>query len=194
MALAPVDSAPRPEVRISLRPATPRDADLLRRWRGEPSIRRYQPLNELTTAQLRSDVAGQRMGDLHKSRGEKFQWIVQVEGEPAGWLTLVVSNWEHGLAEVGYALSSAYQGRGVMTRALALLLADLFAHTALEWIEARCPVGNTASQRLLEKARFTREGRLRAYFRLRGRRVDNPLYAILRGDFYGRHDHDWAAD
>jgi len=186
MALAPVDSAPRPEVRISLRPATPRDADLLRRWRTEPSIRRYQPLNDLTAAQLRSDVAGQRMGDLHKSRGEKFQWIIQADGEPAGWLTLVVSNWEHGLAEVGYALTSAYQGRGVMSHALLLLLAELFAHTTLERIEARCAVGNTASQRLLEKAGFTREGRLRAYFRLRGKRVDNLLYAILRSDFYGQ--------
>ena len=186
MALAPVDSTPRPEPRVGLRPASPRDADLLRRWRAEPSVRRYQPLNDLTTAQLRSDVAGQRMGDLHKGRGEKFQWIIQVEGEPAGWLTLVVSNWEHGLAEVGYALSSAYQSRGVMSRALTLLLAELFAHTTLERIEARCAVGNTASQRLLEKAGFTREGRLRAYFRLRGRRVDNLLYAILRSDVYER--------
>src|SRR6185503_12748364 len=111
---------------VTLRPAVPRDADLLRQWRAEPSVRRYQPLNELPTAQLRADVASQRMPDLYRGRGEKFQWIVQVDGDPAGWITLVVSNWEHGLAEVGYALSTVFQNRGVMSSALAILLDDLY--------------------------------------------------------------------
>ncbi|HEY4564308.1 MAG TPA: GNAT family N-acetyltransferase, partial [Thermoanaerobaculia bacterium] len=107
---------------VTLRPAAPRDADLLRQWRAETSVRRYQPLNELPTAQLRADVASQRMADLYRGRGEKFLWIVQVDGQPAGWITLVVSNWEHGLAEVGYALSTVFQNRGVMSSALAILL------------------------------------------------------------------------
>ena len=171
---------------VSLRPAAPRDADLLRQWRAEPSVRRYQPLNELPTAQLRADVASQRIADLYRGRGEKFQWIVQVDGQPAGWVTLVVSNWEHGLAEVGYALSTPFQSRGVMTDALSLLLEDLFQNTLLERVEARCAVENVGSQRVLEKSGFEREGRLRAYFKLRGRRVDNFLYSLLRDDFLAR--------
>jgi ribosomal-protein-alanine N-acetyltransferase len=170
---------------VALRPATPRDAELLRAWRAEPSVRRHQPLNDLTTAQLRSDVANQRIGDLYRGRGEKFQWLVEVDGRPAGWITLVVSNWEHGLAEVGYALSTPYQGRGIMTVALDLLLDDLFSGTVLERIEARCAVGNVASQQVLERLGFAREGRLRSYFRLRGKRVDNYLYALLREDREG---------
>jgi [ribosomal protein S5]-alanine N-acetyltransferase len=172
---------PRP-IQVTLRPAAPRDADLLRQWRSEPSVRRYQPLNELPTAQLRADVASQRMADLYRGRGEKFQWIVMVDGQPAGWVTLVVSNWEHGLAEVGYALSTIFQNRGVMSEALAGLLDDLFQNTLLERIEARCAVENIGSQRVLEKSGFEREGRLRGYFKLRGRRVDNYLYGLLRED------------
>jgi ribosomal-protein-alanine N-acetyltransferase len=170
-----------PGLDVTLRPACPRDAELLRQWRAEPSVRRYQPLNDLPVSQLRADVASQRMADLYRGRGEKFQWIVQVEGEAAGWITLVVSNWEHGLAEVGYALSTAYQSRGVMSAALQQLLDDLFANTPLERIEARCAVENAASQRVLEKNGFRREGILLSYFKLRGRRVDNYLYARLRG-------------
>jgi ribosomal-protein-alanine N-acetyltransferase len=168
---------------VALRPAAPRDADLLRQWRSEASVRRFQPLNELPTAQLRADVASQRLADLYRGRGEKFQWIVQVDGQAAGWITLVVSNWEHGLAEVGYALSTIYQNRGVMSEALALLLEDLYHNTLLERIEARCAVENVGSQRVLEKTGFEREGRLRAYFKLRGRRIDNYLYALLRDDY-----------
>src|SRR5256885_14884536 len=85
---------------VTLRPAMPRDADLLRQWRAEPSVRRFQPLNELPTAQLRADVASQRIADLYRGRGEKIQWIVQVDNHAAGWITLAVSHWEHGLAEV----------------------------------------------------------------------------------------------
>ena len=168
---------------VSLRPAAPRDAELLRRWRSEPSVRRFQPLNELPTSQLRADVASQRMADLYRGRGEKFQWIVEGEGDPAGWITLVVSNWEHGLAEVGYALSTPYQSRGVMTEALQILLEDLFLNTMLERVEARCATENVGSQRVLEKSGFLREGRLRGYFKLHGRRVDNYLYSLLRDEY-----------
>lgn len=171
---------------VHLRPAAPRDAELLRTWRSEPSVRRFQPLNELPTAQLRADVASQRMADLYRGRGEKFQWIVEVDGDPAGWITLVVSNWEHGLAEVGYALSTPYQSRGLMTDAVSQLLGDLFANTLLERVEARCAIENNGSQRVLEKNGFQREGRLKGYFKLRGKRIDNYLYAILREDYYTR--------
>lgn len=185
MAVAPA-APPRSEPRIELRPAQPRDAELMRRWRSEPSVRRWQPLNDLSTSQLRSDVANQRMSDLRRGQGEKFQWIVEVEGEAAGWITLVVSNWEHGLAEVGYALSTAWQGAGIMPRALTRLLGELFRETPLERIEARCAVGNEASQKVLERTGFLREGRLRGYFRLRGKREDNYLYAQLKTDLVAR--------
>ena len=186
MAVAPAEPHSRSAPRIHLRPAAPRDAELLRRWRAEPSVRRFQPLNDLSTSQLRSDVASQRMADLYRGRGEKFQWIVEVEGEAAGWITLVVSNWEHGLAEVGYALSTPWQGSGIMPRALLALLDELFRETPLERIEARCAVDNQPSQKVLERTGFLREGRLRGYFRLRGKREDNFLYAQLKTDFVAR--------
>ena len=168
---------------VSLRPASPRDADLLRQWRAETSVRRFQPLNDLPTSQLRADVASQRMSELYRGQGDKFQWIIQVDAQPAGWITLVVSNWEHGLAEVGYALSTAYQAQGLMTEALGQLLDDLFTNTNLERVEARCAIDNVASRRVLEKNGFQREGHLRGYFKLRGRRIDNYLFALLRDDY-----------
>src|SRR5260370_1124131 len=168
---------------VNLRPASPRDADLLRQWRAETSVRRFQPLNDLPTSQLRADVASQRMSELYRGQGDKFQWIVQVDGSPAGWITLVVSNWEHGLAEVGHALSTSYHAPGLMTDALGLLLEDLFTNTHLERVEARCAIENSASRRVLEKNGFQLEGHLRGYFKLRGRRIDNYLFALLREDY-----------
>src|SRR5260370_2320226 len=170
----------------TVRPAAPGDAELLRQWRAETSVRRFQPLNDLPTSQLRADVASQRMSELYRGQGDKFEWIVQVDGQPAGWITLVVSNWEHGLAEVGYALSTAFQAQGLMTDALGQLLEDLFNNTNLERIEARCAIDNDASRRVLEKNGFEREGHLRGYFKLRGRRIDNYLFGLLRDDYETR--------
>jgi RimJ/RimL family protein N-acetyltransferase len=176
---------PRP-VRVALRPALAADAQRLAAWRAEPSVRRYQPLQEASLADLRADLQRQRPEELYQGRGERFQWIVLAGGEPAGWVTLAVTSWEHALAEVGYALTTAQQGRGVMSQALQILVADLFGQTPLDRIEARCAVDNRASQRVLEKVGFKKEGLLRGYFRLAGRRVDNYLYAILRDDFLPR--------
>jgi RimJ/RimL family protein N-acetyltransferase len=179
MALLP---KPRP-LAVSLRPATAADAPSLFAWRAEPSVRRHQPLQEVTLADLRADLARQRPADLYRSRGDRFQWIVLWEGRPVGWITLALTSWEQGIAEIGYALTSDAQGRGLMAPALTDLLAELFGQTAIERLEARCSVDNVASQHVLDKAGFTREGLLRGYFELEGRRVDNYLYAILRSDF-----------
>jgi len=169
--------------RIALRPATPADADLLHAWRGEASVARYQPLGRLTRGQLRAELAAQQSASLEDGRGEKFQWIVVCEDEPVGWITLVVTNWEHGLAEIGYALTTERQRRGITPQALHLLLADVFMNTSLERVEARCAIENEGSRKVLEAVGFQREGVLRSYFQLGERRVDNYLYAILRADF-----------
>lgn len=180
----PVQKPPgEPAPRIVLRPAGPRDAPALKRWREEAEVQRYQPLGPISVGQLRAELTNQRADDLQRGRGEKFQWVIEVEGRAAGWITLVVTNWEHGLAEIGYALSTPYQRRGITPAALQQLLAELFLTTDLERIEARCAMDNLGSQRVLEKLGFQKEGVLRGYFVLHGERVDNILYAILRSDF-----------
>ena len=168
---------------VALRPAQAADAIYLSQWRGEPSVRQFQPLGSASLAQLQAELGRQDMTDLYRGKGDKFQWIVRLGDQPIGWITLVVTNWDHGLAEMGYALSTPYQRRGLMPQALTQLLAELFLRTKLERLEARCAVDNVASQKVLERLGFRREGRLRDYFLLRGQRVDNFLYAILRRDF-----------
>ena len=168
--------------RITLRPVCPADSVLLDRWRLEPSVRRHQPLSDASLSQLRADLAHQQIGDLYLGRGEKFQWIILSGMQAAGWITLVVTNWTHGLAEIGYALSSPFQRQGIMPAALGILVEDIFTNTRLRRLEARCSVENVASFRVLEKVGFEREGRLRSYFILDGERVDNYLYALLRED------------
>lgn len=168
---------------IELRPARAEDAHLLHAWRSEPSVRRHQPLAKSTLKELQAELERHRPRDLFRGVGDRFQWVVCEDGNPVGWITLAIESWSHGVAEIGYSLTTPAQGRGIMVLALEQLLPTLFLSTALERIEARCAVANLRSQRVLEKLGFTREGLLRGYFVLEGRRVDNYLYALLKTDF-----------
>ena len=168
---------------VVVRPALPADAPYLRRWRAEPAVRRFQPLQNVSVSQLRADLASQRPQDIYRGRGERYTWLVESEGERAGWITLAIVNWEHGLSELGYALSTHHHGRGTMTAALGQLLPELLLRTPVQRVEARCAVDNEASRRVLEKLGFVREGTLRSYFLLRGRRTDHYLFALLREDY-----------
>ncbi len=175
---------------IELRPAQPEDAPLLYAWRQEPSVRRFQPLAKSTVEELRAELRRQRAEGLFQGRGEHFQWLVLEDGIPAGWITLLVGSWLHGIAELGYSLTTAAQGRGIMVRALGQLLPTLFFATTLERIEARCAIHNLRSQKVLERLGFQREGHLRGYFVLEGQRVDNYLYALLRADYLAKQGLD----
>jgi RimJ/RimL family protein N-acetyltransferase len=102
-------------------------------------------------------------------------------GEVYGGGNLHNFNWAHGQAEIGYWLLHDARGRGIATRT-ARFLAEHGFSLGLERIEARVFVGNDASERVLERAGFTREGVLRSLPRRWGGRADMTVYSLLPGE------------
>lgn len=83
-------------------------------------------------------------------------------------------------ASVGYRLARAHWGRGMATRAVRAEAAAMFAARPwLLWLEAVADVDNPASQRVLEKAGFAREGVLRKYVLLKGQPRDMVMFSIV---------------
>jgi RimJ/RimL family protein N-acetyltransferase len=85
-------------------------------------------------------------------------------------------------AEIGYWLGEAYWGRGIATLAVRALSDWLFATTDVERLFASVFEINPASARVLEKAGYRYEGRLRRNVVKDGRMLDQLLYARLRGE------------
>jgi len=85
--------------------------------------------------------------------------------------------------EVGYWLLQDARGRGVATRCVRAAAAHAFAH-GIYRVEAHVRVGNGASERVLERAGFRREGVKRRYLRRGGEETkhDATLYALLADD------------
>ena len=83
--------------------------------------------------------------------------------------------------ELGYWLFVDARGRGVATRAVHALVAHAHANGVVR-VEAHVRLGNTASERVLERAGFQREGVKRRLLRHGGARVDATLFAIVAPD------------
>jgi RimJ/RimL family protein N-acetyltransferase len=88
---------------------------------------------------------------------------------------------ERAIVEIGYWVLPQARGRGVATTIARLLAAHAFA-LGVERVAAYVNLGNTASERVLERARFTREGVVRSMPKPDGRRVDKTLFSLLPGE------------
>ena len=89
-----------------------------------------------------------------------------------------------GVAEAGYWVAREARGRGVATHALRLASRWLFRAAEVERLQLRADALNVPSQRVAEKAGFTREGVLRSlhYNPRLGRRVDFVMFSLLRSE------------
>jgi RimJ/RimL family protein N-acetyltransferase len=102
-------------------------------------------------------------------------------GEVLGGGTLHHLDAERAIVEIGYWLLPHARGRGVATR-IARLLAEHAFSLGVRRVEAYVNVGNSASDRVLERARFTREGVARSLPKPDGTRVDKTVYSLLPAD------------
>ncbi len=84
--------------------------------------------------------------------------------------------------EIGYWIARGARGRGVAPRALRLLSRWALAEGGFARVQLMTEPENRASQRVAEKAGFRREGILRSYAELKGRRRDFVVYSLLPGD------------
>jgi ribosomal-protein-alanine N-acetyltransferase len=122
------------------------------------------------------------------------QWISQmVQQDPATHFAIVVDgNAVGGIgielkddihrrsAEIGYWLGEPYWNRGIISEALNIVTAFAFDRFDLCRIYASVFDWNPASARVLEKAGFSLEGRLKKAVTKDGNTLDELMYAIVR--------------
>ena len=85
--------------------------------------------------------------------------------------------------ELSLGLTPKEQGRGYGTEATQLMVDYLFMSKDIARIQATIHVKNVASERVVEKVGFKREGLLRKMAFLRGEWIDFYLYSILREEW-----------
>ena len=102
-------------------------------------------------------------------------------GEVVGGATLHHLDAERKIVEIGYFVLPHARGRGI-AKTIARMLAEHAFTLGIERVAAYVNVGNVASERVVERVGFTREGVVRSMPKPDGRRVDKTLYSLLPGE------------
>jgi ribosomal-protein-alanine N-acetyltransferase len=117
------------------------------------------------------------------SQAPPLSFVIVVADDPAGAIGLRLGeDIERCSAEIGYWLGRTYWGRGIMTAAVRTVTKYAFDSLGLLRVFALPFTENAASIRVLEKAGYVREGRLRSSAIKAGRVRDQYLYAAVRAD------------
>jgi RimJ/RimL family protein N-acetyltransferase len=108
-------------------------------------------------------------------------FAIAVAGEAVGGIGFTL---QHDVgrrsAEIGYWLGEEFWGRGIATDALIAVTEHAFANYDLCRLYAHVFDWNGASARVLEKAGYSFEGRLRKSVTKEGQTIDQLMYAMIR--------------
>ena len=171
--------------RLILRPFSVEDAPaMFKNWAHDPKVTRFLTWTphenvECTRALLTEWVQ-------QYSQPSCYNWCIvsKESGEPIGNISVVQLNEKIGAAEIGYCLSAALWGRGVMTEAFSAVIEFLFDRVGLNRISARHALNNPASGAVMQKCGLQKEGLCRQAGRSGSGEIhDMALYALLKEDF-----------
>jgi [ribosomal protein S5]-alanine N-acetyltransferase len=159
--------------RLTLRKITDLDAKEILYLRSDGIINQYIERPEADT--IKSLEAALKFIQYINSGIDKGTWItwsIQLTGQPKTIGTICLWNFsstnpgllegEIGIAEVGYDLATAYQGKGFMQEAMQAVLDYGFNHLQLVQIEANTHKENMGSIKLLQRQSFVLVAELQA--------------------------------
>ncbi len=160
------------------------DADLgdLHEVSGDPEVTRFLPYPTWQTAAdgqawlqrmrgIEADGSGQQLVVVGLQAQKVIGTVLLFRHEPAS-----------ARVELGYALGRRHWRSGLMREALQAVCAQLFDSLAIRRIEAQVNPDNLASNALLQKLGFIREGTLRKRWVSKGIAADTHFYGLLADD------------
>ena len=108
-------------------------------------------------------------------------FAIDVDGAAVGGIGLVLqADIFRRSAEIGYWLGEEFWGRGIVTEAVRAMTEYGFSNFDICRIYAGVFEWNPASMRVLEKAGYELEGRMKKSVTKEGETVDEFIYAIVR--------------
>jgi [ribosomal protein S5]-alanine N-acetyltransferase len=181
-----LDLSPPPPIaspRLILRLVTPQDLPDLMRVNGDDEVTRYLPY---ATWQSMSDAEAwlARMTGMHEARSAmQFVVVDKAGGNAIGACLLFQFEPKSARAEIGFVLGRAHWRTGLMREAMVALIGHAMGAMRVRRLEAQVDPRNLASQGLLRRLGFTREGLLRQRWIDKGAPCDVEMYGLLRDEW-----------
>ncbi|WP_348822457.1 GNAT family N-acetyltransferase [Flavobacterium aestuarii] len=166
--------------RLLLRQVTPNDADTILSLRSNDEVMKYIPRPYLRNKEEALELIA--IFDDKIENGIGINWGIAFLDEPEKIIGIIGHyrlKPEHYRAEVGYMLFPEYNGRGIVSEALQKVVDYGFNDMKLHSIEAILDPANTASERVLLKNGFVKEGHFIENEFYEGRFLDSVIYSKL---------------
>jgi ribosomal-protein-alanine N-acetyltransferase len=172
--------------RLQLRAFGEGDAEALVRVAGPLEVTRYTRLpHPLDGEGARAWIERQNRG---WAAGQWISWAaIDAGGELRGGANLRFEPSFHS-AEVGFWLGRASWGQGFGTELARAATKWAFLQWGARRVEAHCVASNVGSARVLERAGFRAEGRLREAFERDGEVADLLLFGLLRREWEAQRE------
>lgn len=121
-------------------------------------------------------------------RGEAMPFVIEVDGDFAGQLTVAPIHWGSlSAASLGYWIGSPWEGRGVVTLAVAMVLDHLLGpEVRVHRVEIDVRPENARSLAVCRRLELHEEGLRRGLMHIDGAWADHLSFAVLAEDVAGR--------
>lgn len=164
-----------------LRPLQERDIDPIFHACQDPMIPAFTRVPAPYDREMAEDfVREQAFAYLNRLA---LSFAIEVDGQFAGTIGLHSLKLSDHCAEVGYWIAASHRGKGICTEALITITNFSIDVMRFRRIEALADFDNLASQRVLERAGYSREGLLQSRStKPDGRQIDMALYSKVMSE------------
>jgi ribosomal-protein-serine acetyltransferase len=169
--------------RPELRPLTPEDAAELDALVKSDRARLARWMPWAAEQTLETTAAFIRRATDQEQGNDGFQRAVVVDGAIAGTVGFHRVDSDNRSTSIGYWLGQEYEGRGLMTAAVAALIDHAFGVWKLHRVELRIAPDNQPSRALAARLGFQEEGLLRNAERFGDEYRDLLMYGLLADEW-----------
>jgi [ribosomal protein S5]-alanine N-acetyltransferase len=166
--------------RLLLRQITPEDVNEIFAMRSDKEVMKYIPRPVAQTLEDAMDVINMIQSKLETNEG--CNWAITLKGNPKliGFIGHYRIKWEHFRSEIGYMLLPEYNGQGITTEAIKLMVDFGFNQMNMHSLEGILDPENTASARVLEKNGFVKEAHFIENEFFNGKFLDTVIYSLVK--------------
>lgn len=169
--------------RLILRKLSMDDAADIYSYASDPEMSRYTVWSSHTSIEDARCYLHYVLENYEKGLADNWGIVYKSSGRLIGTIGFFAVDREDFRAEIHYAISRAYSGKGLMSEAVRKVLSFGFGKLQLNRIQAHCMIANIGSERVMQKAGMTFEGIERESIFVKGEFHDLKRYAILQKDF-----------
>ena len=169
--------------RLLLRAVTVDDVNEVMALRGNPETMKFIPRPLVTSPEMALEHIAMIMEKIDNNTG--INWAITVKGNPKllgiiGHYRIQLENYR---SEIGYMLLPEYQGQGIASEAINMVLEYGFNVQNFHSVEAVVDPENYVSCKVLEKNGFIKEAHFLENEYWDGKFWDSVVYSLLKRNF-----------